>query len=270
MTTDTCTPAPGWTIRREGPLAWLVVDRPEKHNAVSLQMWRDLPQVLAPLAADPELRVLLVEGAGSTFSAGADIGDLLAGSDPQDPMAELRAANLAAQEALRTFPRPTIAVVRGACIGGGLEIACCCDLRIADHSAKFGVTPSKIGVVYAPPGVRALRDLVGPSTASYLLLSGRLLDIDTAAAKGLVDIVAVDAETEARTLATDLVARSGLSQAAVKEVLLAVADGRDPQPLVERRYLETIASGELAEGVAAFQERRAPSFPWAPAPGCGE
>lgn len=261
----TTSAAPGWTVRREGPLAWLVIDRPAKHNAVSLQMWRDLPGVLAPLAQDRDLRVLLVEGVGSTFSAGADIGDLMAGPDPADPMAPLRTANLAAQEALRSFPRPTVAVVRGAAIGGGLELACCCDLRVADHSARFGVTPSKIGVVYAPPGVRALRDLVGPATASYLLLTGRLLDAATAAAKGLVDVLAVDAGEQARALAADLVARSALTQVAAKEVLLAVADGRDPQPRVEARYLEAITSGELAEGVAAFGERRAPQFPWRPA-----
>lgn len=253
---------PGWTVRREGPLAWLVVDRPEKHNAVSLQMWRDLPAVLEPLAADPQVRVLLVEGAGTVFSAGADIGDLLAGNDPRDPMAELRSANLAAQHALRHFPRPTIAVVRGSCIGGGLELACCCDLRIADHSAQFGVTPARLGVVYAPPGIARLRELAGPATASYLLFSGRLLDAETAHHKGLVDLLGVDAEREARSLASELVARSGLTQVAAKEVLLALANGTNPEAAVAPRYLETIAAGELAEGVAAFQQRRTPSFPW--------
>lgn len=256
-------PAPGWTVRRSGPLAWLVVDRPAKHNAVSLQMWRDLPGVLQPLAADPDLRVLLVEGEGATFCAGADIGDLVAGEQP-DPMAPLRAANLAALAALRAFPRPTVAVVRGAAIGGGLEIATACDLRVADRSARFGVTPAKIGVVYHPPSIRALRDLVGPATAAYLLFSGRLLDAEQAHLRGLVDVLAADADAEAVALAQEMCARSALTQQAAKDVLRALSEGADPEAGIEERYLETIASGELPEGVAAFLERRAPAFPWRP------
>ena len=125
-------------VTRDGSVAVLTIDRPDKRNAMTVGMWAALPDVLAPLADDPAVRVLLVTGAGPSFCAGADISDLLGGGDPEDPMADVRRHNLAAQAALRTFPKPTVAVVGGHCIGGGVELATCCDLRFADPSAVFG------------------------------------------------------------------------------------------------------------------------------------
>src|SRR4051794_18066881 len=125
---------PGFSVER-GPVARVVIDRVPKRNALSRAMWEALPGLLAELAADHEVKVLLVTGAGPTFSAGADIGELVSGADPADPMAELRAHNLRAQAALREFPKPTVAVIRGHCIGGGLEIAVNCDFRFAASSS---------------------------------------------------------------------------------------------------------------------------------------
>jgi len=252
-------------VSRDGSVAVLTIDRPEKRNAMTAAMWAALPGVLAPLAGDPGVRVLVVTGAGPSFCAGADIADLLSGSDPHDPMADVRRDNLAAQAALRDFPKPTVAMIRGHCIGGGVEIAACCDLRFADPTAVFGVTPAKVGIVYTPSSTKALIDLVGPAMTKYLLFSGELIDTPTALRAGLVDRVvpADDLEVEVHRFADVLAGRSALSQRATKQVVADLSAGGDGEAVVGRWYRETITAGELAEGVAAFGERRPPRFPWA-------
>ena len=227
-------------------------------------MWAALPSVLEPLAGDPGVRVLIVTGAGRSFCAGADISDLLGGGDPDDPMAELRRDNLAAQTALRNFPKPTIAMIRGHCVGGGVEIAASCDLRFTDPSGVFGVTPAKVGIVYTPRAITALLELVGPAMTKYLLFSGELIDAPTALRAGLVDrlVPADDLETEVHRFADVLTGRSALTQRAVKSVVAALASGGDGEAEVAGWYRQTIEAGELAEGVAAFADRRTPRFPW--------
>jgi enoyl-CoA hydratase/carnithine racemase len=252
-------------VTRDGAVAVLTINRPEKRNAMTAGMWSALPGVLAPLAEDAGVRTLIVTGAGPSFCAGADISDLLGGADRDDPMADLRRDNLAAQAALREFPKPTVAMIRGHCIGGGVEIATCCDLRFADPTAVFGVTPAKVGIVYTPSSVKALMDLVGPSMTKYLLFSGELIDTPTALRTGLVDRVVGPEELEPQVhrFADVLASRSALSQRAVKEVVAALTAGADGEDVVAPWYRQTIAAGELAEGVAAFAERRPPRFPWA-------
>jgi enoyl-CoA hydratase/carnithine racemase len=251
-------------VTREGHVARLTIDRPEKRNAMTAGMWAALPGVLAGLADDPVVRVLVVTGAGPSFCAGADISDLLGGPDPADPMADVRRDNLAAQAALRDFPKPTVAMIRGHCIGGGVEIAACCDLRFTDPTGVFGVTPAKVGIVYTPSSTQALIDLVGPAMTKYLLFSGELVDAPTALRTGLVDrlVAADDLEPEVHRFADVLASRSALSQRATKEAVAALSAGRDGEAEIARWYRETIRSGELAEGVAAFADRRPPRFPW--------
>lgn len=253
------------TVTRQAHVATLTIDRPEKRNAMTAAMWEALPGVLAGLADDAAVRALVVTGAGPSFCAGADISDLLSGPDHADPMAAVRRDNLAAQAALREFPKPTVAMIRGHCIGGGIELAVACDLRFTDPTGVFGVTPAKVGIVYTPQSTKALVDLVGPSTTKYLLFSGELVDAQEALRTGLVDRVvpAEDLHEEVHRLADVLASRSALSQRATKQVVAALVAGRDAEEEAARWYRETIAAGELAEGVAAFTERRAPRFPWA-------
>jgi enoyl-CoA hydratase/carnithine racemase len=254
-------------VTRDGAVAVLTIDRPEKRNALTAAMWAALPGVLRGLAGDPEVRVLVVTGAGPGFCAGADIADLLGGPDAGDPMAALRRDNLAAQAALRDFPRPTIAMIRGHCIGGGVELATCCDLRFTDPTGVFGVTPAKVGIVFTPTSTRQLVQLVGLSTARYLLYSGELVDAETALRTGLVDrlLPAGDLAGEVRRFAEVLASRSALTQRAAKEITAALTAGDDDdavEELAARWYRETGSAGELAEGVASFTGRRAPRFPW--------
>lgn len=253
-------------LTREGSVAVLTIDRPDKRNAMTTAMWTALPGVLAEVADDPGIRVLVVTGRGPSFCAGADISDLLGGPDPADPMAVVRQANLAAQAALRSFPKPTLAMIRGHCIGGGVELATCCDLRFTDPSGLFGVTPAKVGIVYTPASTKALIDLIGPSMTKLLIYSGELIDAATALGAGLVDRVvpAERLEAEVHRFAGVLAERSALTQRSTKEVVAALLSGGAGEGAVvaDRWYPETIRSGELAEGVTAFTERRPPAFPW--------
>ncbi|MFJ6448600.1 enoyl-CoA hydratase/isomerase family protein [Streptomyces hydrogenans] len=231
-------------------VATLVISNPTKRNAMTSGMWRALPDVLGRLAADPAVRVLVLTGAGDTFCAGADISTL---SEPGD---EQQALAVRAEEALAAFPKPTLAAVRGYCVGGGSQLAGACDLRFAEEGSRFGITPAKLGIVYPSSSTRRLTALVGPATAKYLLFSGELIDTERALRTGFVDEVhpagalAKRVEEFCRVLAS----RSLLTQAAAKEF----ADGhldRDAHWTAQAR-----GSGDTAEGVAAFLERRAPRF----------
>ncbi|MFF8597217.1 enoyl-CoA hydratase/isomerase family protein [Streptomyces sp. NPDC015220] len=233
-------------------VATVVVHHPAKRNAMTAAMWRALPPLLDTLAADPRVRALVLTGAGATFCAGADISTLRGSPREAQRLAVL------AEEALAAFPKPTLAAVRGHCVGGGAQLAAACDLRFAEAGALFGVTPAKLGIVYPASATRRLVSLVGPATAKYLLFSGELIDTDRALRTGLVDEVLPEGELDERVadFARILTARSQLTQAAAKEFANGRTD-RDAHWAGQARD-----SGETAEGVAAFLERRAPRFTW--------
>ncbi|MFJ9041929.1 enoyl-CoA hydratase/isomerase family protein [Streptomyces sp. NPDC102406] len=233
-------------------VATVVIDHPAKRNAMTDPMWAALPPLLTRLAADPAVRVLVLTGAGDTFCAGADISTLASGAGAAQRLA------VAAEEALAAFPKPTLAVVRGFCVGGGCQLAAACDLRFAADGARFGVTPAKLGIVYPASSTRRLTALVGPSTAKYLLYSGELIGTERALRTGLLDEVLAGPDLDERVaeFTRVLVARSQLTQAAAKEFMAGRTD-RDAYWAEQAR-----GSGDTAEGVAAFLERRAPRFDW--------
>ncbi|MFF9568952.1 enoyl-CoA hydratase/isomerase family protein [Streptomyces sp. NPDC014685] len=233
-------------------VATVVITHPAKRNAMTAAMWSALPVLLERLAADPAVRVLVLTGAGDTFCAGADISSLREGSgDPQ-------ALAVAAEEALAAFPRPTLAVVRGYCVGGGSQLAAACDLRFAAEGASFGVTPAKLGIVYPASSTRRLVALIGPAATKHLLFSGELIDTARALRTGLVDEVlpADGLDDRVGAYTATLAARSQLTQAAAKE-FAAGREDRDAYWAEQARR-----SDDTAEGVAAFLERRAPRFTW--------
>jgi enoyl-CoA hydratase/carnithine racemase len=233
-------------------VATVVIHHPAKRNAMTADMWRALPPLLDTLAADPAVRVLVLTGEGGTFCAGADISSLRGSS------VETQGLAVRAEKALAAFPRPTLATVRGYCVGGGCQLAAACDLRFADEEASFGITPAKLGIVYAASSTRRLVSLVGPSTAKYLLFSGELVGAERALRTGLVDEVLSDGELDKRVseFTRVLAARSQLTQAAAKEFTNGRTD-RDAYWAAQARD-----GGDTAEGIVAFLERRQPSFRW--------
>ncbi|MFJ9714560.1 enoyl-CoA hydratase/isomerase family protein [Streptomyces sp. NPDC101213] len=233
-------------------VATVVLHHPAKRNAMTTAMWQALPPLLAKLAADPAVGVLVLTGAGGTFCAGADISTL------QGSPEEAQALAVRAEEALAAFPKPTLAAVKGHCVGGGAQLAAACDLRFAEEGALFGVTPARLGIVYPSSATRRLVALVGPAAAKYLLFSGELIDTERALRTGLVDEVLPFGELDDRVgeFARTLVSRSRLTQAAAKEF----ADGRTDRDA--HWAAQARGSGDTAEGVAAFLERREPRFTW--------
>jgi enoyl-CoA hydratase/carnithine racemase len=244
----------------EDGIAVLTLDRPAKRNALTSAMWGALPGVLAALAAEPGLRVLLVTGAGESFSAGADIAELREVYADPDSADAFHAVNVRAEEALAAFPRPTLAVVRGSCVGGGCQLAVACDLRFAEPQARLGITPAKLGIVYPAVPTARLARLLGPARAKYLLFSGELLTAARALEFGLVEVVAEDVEQRALEFARTLALRSAQTQGAAKEVVAAVVEGRDPQAAATPWERASRTAPDVAEGLAAFLERRPPRF----------
>ncbi|MFG1775006.1 enoyl-CoA hydratase/isomerase family protein [Micromonospora sp. NPDC049051] len=240
-----------------GPVATVVIRNPARRNAMTTAMWRRLPELLDGLEADPAVRAVVLTGAGDTFCAGADLGDL-------DELLDAGDASIAvaAEERLAAFAKPTVAAVRGACVGGGCQLAVACDLRVAAADARFGVPPARLGLVYPAPTTRRLARLVGPAAAKHLLFTAELVDAERALRVGLVDEVlpADRLATRVEELTAAMVARSQLSVAAAKEIV----DGRADEDRIAWWHGQVRASGEAREGVAAFHERRPPRFGWTP------
>ncbi|MFD7645278.1 enoyl-CoA hydratase/isomerase family protein [Kitasatospora sp. NPDC059795] len=244
----------------EDRVATVLLDRPERRNAVTGAMWRALPGLLAELGGRSDVRALLLTGAEGTFSAGADIAELAdVYADPAAADA-YHALNVAAEEALAAFPRPTLAVIRGACVGGGCQLAVACDLRFAAEDARLGITPAKLGVVYPAVPTLRLAALVGPARAKYLLFSGALVPATRAERFGLLDEVLPPTELDARArdFARLLTHRSPQTIGAVKAALSATPETAAAALASWERASRT--APDVHEGLAAFLERREPKF----------
>ncbi|WP_017556604.1 enoyl-CoA hydratase/isomerase family protein [Nocardiopsis baichengensis] len=243
----------------DGPVAFLTIDRPAKRNAMTVEMWSLIPELLHKAADDDGVRVLVLRG-GRHFSAGADIGELGAVRSPADGR-RFNAVTDAAEAAVASFPKPTIAAVRGFCIGGGCELAVACDMRIAAHDARMAVTPAKLGVVYTHRPTKRLADLVGPAWAKQILFTGEQLDAGQALRIGLVNEVADDLDARVAELAGTIAERSQVTLRAAKTILERIEDGADEEDdEVRGLYDAGYASADFAEGVAAFTAKRRPEF----------
>ena len=248
----------------DGPVATLTIDRPAKRNAFALRMWAAVPAVVRTVEDDGDLRVLVIRGAGDgPFSAGADIAEFQTVRKGEEAAAAYSEIVHEAERALATMSKPTVALVQGWCVGGGCELALACDIRIADEKARFGITPSKLGVVYHQMSTARLVETVGPAWARYILFTGDLLDAEVALRIGLVhEVHPVDqAAAKAYALAATLAKRAPITLAGAKRLIARAAAGEAADDEWSRRwYRASYASREYAEGVAAFVGKRQPDF----------
>ena len=248
-------------VHVEQHVATLVLNRPDKRNAITFDMWSEIGEIVSQLSANPQARVLVITGEGDHFCAGADISGLTEGNGGR-----YGEANQRAEEAIAAFPGPSVAMVRGSCVGGGVQLLNACDIRIADNTSVFGITPSKLGIVYPTYALRRAVLHIGPSATKHLLFSGELIDAERALRIGLVDEVVAPEQLENRVRElTQTMAehRSHLTQVATKEMVNEILrDGDVSEALAAKWSDEVERSGEAKEGVNAFLERRAPRFPY--------
>ena len=250
------------SLRFEPPFARIVLSRPDRRNAITRAMWRALPAIRAEIEARGDLLVTLVEGEGAHFSAGADIAEL--GEIYRDAAAA-RGYGDAVQDGLKALmdlDRPTIAVIRGVAIGGGLGLALACDLRFCAADAHLAITPAKLGLIYGHAETRRLIELIGPSRAKDLLFTARRIETDEALAIGLIDRrVETALQETVLGYARGLADMSQMSVRGGKRAVDAIAAGLALETRAYRALTETAALGpDFTEGWAAFADKRSPKF----------
>lgn len=247
---------------RDG-IATVTFCRPEKRNAISLAMWKKLAATFTELDARPDVRVVILTGSGGHFCAGADISEF---DDVRaDATSAKRYDEIAEQAtlAIQQWRGPTIAAISGFAIGGGCGLALACDFRIADRTARIGITAARLGIVYSLLDTRLLYRQVGLAAAKRVLFAGEHLAVDEAARIGLLDFpVADDALADARQFAEKLVASAPLTIAGSKQMLEAISDGSSEARRAEIDALIAAAyqSADYKEGRAAFAETRRARF----------
>lgn len=248
-------PAPG--------IARLTLSQPARRNALNAAMWAALPKLLKDLEQDESLRVLIVTGDGDHFAAGADISEFETLYATPDSAAKISADIQRAFDALAAVPVPTIAMIRGACVGGGCGLSLCCDLRFADSTAKFAITPAKLGLVYPFGDITRLIDAVGVANASEILLSARVLKAKPAKKMGLIHhVTKVDElETEVMDCADRITGLSSESLRVTKSMITAYRRGqRMDTPETDAQFAAGFSSKDFGEGFRAFLAKRPPDF----------
>ncbi len=243
-------------------VATLTFNRPDKHNAINLAMWQAFARLMPSLAADDSVDVIVFRGApGGPFSAGADISEFTTlRRDPEDAERYGEAVT-SGERAILTCPKPTVALIEGFAIGGGSQVALACDLRVCAPGSRFGITPAKLGIVYALPSTARLVEVVGPAWASWILMTGDLVDAQTALRIGLVHEVVDDPSERVAALAATLASRARVSLLGAKALIAAAAAGqRVEDDAVRQHYYDSLHSPEYREGVDAFLAKRAPDF----------
>lgn len=251
--------------RKEDGVGHLVFNNPERHNAVSLDMWEAAEAVVADFRADAKIRVMVVSGAGGkAFVSGADISKFEKDRSTKEGVDRYNVLVDRAYTAFAEFPKPSIAMIRGYCIGGGLALAMCCDMRIATENSKFGVPAAKLGLGYGYKGIKKLVDVVGPSFAKEIFFTARQFNAAEALQMGLINrsIASEDLEKYVQDCADVINGNAPLTTGLVKySVGEAVKSGseRDLQK-ADAMVAACFASKDYIEGRTAFMEKRKPQF----------
>ena len=251
--------------RKENGIGWVIFNHPERRNAMTPEMYNSMRAALEDYATDPAVRVVILRGEGDkAFVSGADISGFAKNRSNPELVKESDERSEAANRALRECPKPTIAMIRGYCMGGGLSVAIACDLRIAAEGSRFGVPAAKLGVGYRYAALKRLSDIVGPSFTAEIFYTGRQFSTEEALAMGLVNRVLPAAELEpyvmdyAKTMANN----APLTLAAVKRSLIEMRKdpGERDIELCESMVEACFASADFTEGRTAFMEKRKPEF----------
>jgi enoyl-CoA hydratase len=249
---------------KDGAIAWVIADNPARMNALTAAMWQAIPSAIAQAANDADVRVIVLRGAGTrAFSAGADISEFES-ARTGDAAITYDALNDAAFNALIGCAKPTIAMIHGFCLGGGLGLALCCDLRIGDDASQYAIPAAKLGIGYNARWVRPILAAVPAASAKELLFTGRRFRSAEAEAMGLVTRLVPSSELEptVRALANEIAANAPLSVAAAKRVIDEIV--RHPEApdiaALDAVVQACFASADYVEGRRAFLEKRKPHF----------
>ena len=256
-------PTPKLRLTLDGAIATLAIDNPARRNALDLEMWRAIPPMMDGLAGDERVRVLVVRGAGGgPFASGADIAEFETVRADSAGGRSYEADNEAAFDALARLPQPTIAGIRGFCLGGGFGLALACDLRIAGGDAVFGIPAGRLGVGYPPGAMRMVVAAVGPAAAKDLFFTARRIDAETARRLGVVrDVVAPEAlDAEVAALAQAIAANAPLTLRAAKAAIDEATGVAGPNSGAVALAQACFDSDDYREGRTAFLEKRAPVF----------
>lgn len=247
------------------PIAELVLNKPERRNALSGDMWAAIPGLIDKANADADVRVILLHGGqAGAFAAGADLSEF---AETYATTESADAGNGTIAKALYAIERstkPVIAAIEGACVGGGVSLALACDLRIASSSSKFGIPPARLGLVYPPADTRRLLHTIGPGAARDLLFTGRIIQGREAKEMRLIDRLVEDgmALHEAREIAADISHLSQWSVRAAKQMMLGLESGwADDDPQAVDLLREGFSNEDFQDGYKAFLEKRKPNFP---------
>jgi enoyl-CoA hydratase/carnithine racemase len=251
--------------RKDGRVGYVIFNNPERHNAVSLDMWAATSKILEDFANDDEVRVVVLTGAGGkAFVSGADISKFESERATLDATRHYNKTVERAYAGIQDFPKPTIAMIRGYCIGGGLGLAVCCDLRICSDNSRFAVPAAKLGLGYGYAGLRRLIDVVGPAYTREIFYTARQFDSQEAFGMGLVNRVVLPAELEdyVKNYAETIAANAPLTVKAVKYIVGEVMKDESKRDLARCTEMveQCFTSKDFIEGRRAFMEKRKPSF----------
>lgn len=251
-------------IEDRGPVRHLVLNRPEKRNALGAEIIRELGDAVSEAAADDSVRVVVLRGAGPMFSSGMDLSDLKNLAENSSRLREFREPILAVWNQLEEMPKATIAQIHGACIGGAMELALACDMRTMAEDAVAAILEAKIGLIPDVGGCSRLPAVVGVGRAKELIMTGRFLDAKEAHAIGFANRIAPPGELDAATqsLCDDLLAAAPQAVAFAKRVIDRAAKPALAQTLDDEVDAQEVlaASEDFAEGAAAFFDKRQPEF----------
>jgi enoyl-CoA hydratase len=252
-------------VEHEPPLGWMIINRPHRRNALNYHAWQRIVEAVEELNADPDVRVIIMRGiTPEAFISGADISEFPSHRANEDQARAYRLAPGNAGQALLGSPKPIIAMIAGICIGGGMQVALNCDIRIAARGTRFGIPAARLGLAYPLDGVLSLSNIAGPANARDILMSARIFDAEEALRMGLINRLVEPDQLEAtvRDYATRMAANAPLTMAAAKATIregLRDAAERD-RDKIAAMVAQCFNSEDYKEGVRAFLEKRTPRF----------